>query len=181
MKIIEGVIRPRYQFPSQRPKTTRRHHPPTLEGILAHTLPPNKRGCRLWKGQVDSAGYGRKRIEGKLVRVHRLVWQLVNGPISNLVRHTCDVPACCEPTHLLPGSHADNARDKVLRGRSRLPKGFRSKLSKLTPRQVKVILQNKPSVRARRGSRIAETLSRKFGISEAVVYRVWKGVSYSCL
>lgn len=32
-------------------------------------------------------------------------------------RHGCDTPACCEPSHLSPGSRLDNVRDMVARGR----------------------------------------------------------------
>ncbi|WP_080403738.1 HNH endonuclease [Burkholderia ubonensis] len=52
-------------------------------------------------------------------RVHRIIWNLFNGskPAAGaVIRHTCDNPGCCNPTHLRHGSHGRQ------RARSRQPK-----------------------------------------------------------
>ena len=36
-----------------------------------------------------------------------------------VARHTCDNPLCCNPAHILAGTHADNAHDRTERGRQR--------------------------------------------------------------
>ena len=52
-------------------------------------------------------------------RALRIVWEAHNAePIPNglEVRHTCDNPACCNPHHLVLGTHGDNMRDIFERG-----------------------------------------------------------------
>jgi hypothetical protein len=51
---------------------------------------------------------------------HREAYEAVNGAGSAaglVVRHRCDVRACVNPAHLQIGTHSDNVRDKVERGR----------------------------------------------------------------
>jgi len=80
-------------------------------------------GCLEWTGYTDpKSGYGRISINNKLTYTHRLAWTLANGPIPDgmLIRHyVCDNPPCCEPTHLRPGTEADNSADMATRGRAR--------------------------------------------------------------
>lgn len=73
---------------------------------------------------LTNDGYGdiQYRMEGKVqhMRAHRLVYQLKHNCIltkDDIIRHTCDTPACCNPRHLLCGTHADNVQDKVNKGR----------------------------------------------------------------
>ena len=79
------------------------------------------RKCWLWTGCKTAAnGYGRIRIDGSKVSAHRYSWELHNGPIpaGMLVLHRCDVRACVRPDHLFLGTHSDNAKDCVAKGRS---------------------------------------------------------------
>ena len=78
--------------------------------------------CKLWGGARFANGYGMRRVNKRLVRVHRWAWIEANGPIppeTPFVLHHCDTPACYEVEHLFLGTHADNVADRVSKGRSR--------------------------------------------------------------
>lgn len=66
----------------------------------------------------NAQGYASKRLDGKPMGMHRVVFFERNGYMPEVVRHTCDNPRCINPAHLIAGTHADNSRDMVERGRS---------------------------------------------------------------
>lgn len=70
--------------------------------------------CWLHKKPTTS-GYGSMSYKDKGYNSSRLAYLDCNGPIpkGHLVRHTCDVRACCNPKHLVTGTGQDNASDRV--------------------------------------------------------------------
>lgn len=76
-------------------------------------------GCLVWKGQCDKDGYGKLWYKGSQKRLHRIVYGLCKKWLTSniLLRHSCDNPPCCNPDHLLEGSHQDNKNDSVERKR----------------------------------------------------------------
>lgn len=85
---------------------------------------PAERGCLLWLGAVNTYGYGEVRFGEKRVGAHRLAFAFgLRGerhgampPPEVVIRHRCDTPRCCNPSHLQAGSQADNIRDRDERG-----------------------------------------------------------------
>jgi hypothetical protein len=78
--------------------------------------------CWLWKGSKRPNGYGRLQVRGEVNKtfgVHRLSWELHNGPIPSglFVCHKCDVPLCVNPEHLFLGTQLENMRDRRAKGR----------------------------------------------------------------
>jgi len=76
--------------------------------------------CWPWVAKARTGiGYGAIHVSDYTTHAHRVAWALRNGPIPDglLIRHSCDNPVCCNPTHLVPGTQADNVRDMVERGR----------------------------------------------------------------
>jgi hypothetical protein len=79
--------------------------------------------CWLWTGCVgkEGMGYGRScsRIRKRPTNAHIVAFEEVKGPVQKglIVRHTCDTPTCCNPNHLILGTHQDNYDDMVLRNR----------------------------------------------------------------
>lgn len=73
-------------------------------------------------GSTAGNGYGSFPIgeKGKY-QANRVAWMLTNGDIPDgmHVLHTCDNPSCCNPSHLRLGTHQDNMRDMIAKGRGR--------------------------------------------------------------
>lgn len=59
-------------------------------------------GCWTWQGTLTNKGYGFARRDGRRHPVHRLVYELVNGPIADglVIDHLCRNRACIKPEHL---------------------------------------------------------------------------------
>ena len=95
--------------------------------------------CWEWTG-ARKGRYGYGRYRGK--NAHRTAYELSKGtiPAGMLVRHSCDNPPCCNPRHLLLGTHKDNTSDAIKR--NRLAMGERHGKTKLTAEIVAYIRSN---------------------------------------
>ena len=77
------------------------------------------KACWNWTGGTSYDGYGNATHFG-LQKAHRIAWYYANGnPGKKYVLHNCDNPSCCNPCHLRLGTHEDNVRDMMERGRHR--------------------------------------------------------------
>ena len=84
---------------------------------------PELGNCHEWQKSRDKKGYGLTYYLGREVKAHRVafgIFALLHGRRPNpslQVLHDCDNPSCCNPKHLKEGTHGDNMRDMVERGR----------------------------------------------------------------
>lgn len=75
-------------------------------------------GCWIWTGGLDQVGYGMVYYEGRSQRVHRVVYQLLVGPIpkgfqiGHVHARGCRTYACCNPKHLEAVTPEENKRRK---------------------------------------------------------------------
>ena len=82
--------------------------------------------CWEWAGGLGGRPDDKRpyfTLDGSRRLVYRIVYELVHGPIKRgiLIRHTCDNKICCNPSHLVEGSHQDNMDDMKDRERHGLP------------------------------------------------------------
>lgn len=132
--------------------------------------------CLIWFGQKCPKGYGRLRLEGKMQRAHRLMYQLRNGPIADgqVIRHSCDNPACVNPDHLCLGTQLENVRDMFVRGRANKLNGESHPNAKLTDLQVAEIRRRYvPGVYGKG----AHVLAKEFGVSKPTIQAIVSGES----
>lgn len=74
--------------------------------------------CWEWQGERDKKGYGKFSCLGES-KAFRIAYRLIKGDIQPgmVIMHSCDNPPCCNPDHLSEGTHLDNMRDKIAKGR----------------------------------------------------------------
>ena len=129
-------------------------------------------GCWLWKGSKKGPKrleYGAFNFRDESSVAHRFSWFIYRGDIPQdlLVLHKCDVPLCVNPDHLWLGTHLDNERDKISKGRG--------KCEKLSVEKVKEL---KSLMKADFGDM---NLARKYGVSYQTIWhirigRTWKDI-----
>lgn len=127
-------------------------------------------GCVLWKGSVDTYGYGHARWHGKRRKAHVMAFELAGGVLSPsmVIRHLCNNTRCCNPQHLRLGTPLENMSDKA---RSGIVAGERSPKASLTNAQAVAIY-------ALRGHMKAVEAAAQTGTHVATVRGIWSGRLY---
>lgn len=138
------------------------------------------RGCWLWTGTKNRAGYGRFNVRGRPVQSHRFVLILTVGaiPRDKIVCHACNNPSCVNPAHLRIGTLRDNALDSIAiktwpnykyPGLFRGTKNGRSKLTEVSALDV---VGKYKDVSAR-------SLAKHYGVHSSTIDDVRSGVTWS--
>lgn len=70
--------------------------------------------CWLWTGSCFASGYGQVKFQRRNRRVHRLVYELLVGPIPDgmTLDHLCKIKNCVNPAHL----EVVTGKENTLRG-----------------------------------------------------------------
>jgi hypothetical protein len=120
----------------------------------------NEDDCWEYEG-CTSYGYGKFRIDTRMIQAHRISWTIKNGEIPEglLVLHKCDNRICINPNHLFLGTNKDNMRDMHSKNRC-----INKKLS-----DEDILL-----IRASKDRRYK--IMSKFGISESYLSQIKSGI-----
>lgn len=143
--------------------------------------------CWLWLHALDKKGYGKFSLRGRPTQAHRAAWELFRGTIPRglCVLHRCDVPRCCNPSHLFLGTIADNNRDMAAKNRAsggsaagsrhgskthpeRMPRGETHGCAILTEELVRMIRRERAA-----GTNGAD-VARRIGVSTSIVSSVFR-------
>jgi len=120
--------------------------------------------CWLWTASLCGTGYGQFWVGGRMLKAHRVAYEMVNGPIpagggphGTCVLHRCDNPLCCNPRHLTAGTQAENIADMKAKGRHAHGE---TSYAKLTVEQVLEI---------RRDTRVSRVIAADYGVGQQLV------------
>lgn len=128
--------------------------------------------CWLWRGAQNSRGYGQVWREGKRPGAHCIAFASsgVRIPPRRVVRHSCDVPPCCNPRHLSLGTQADNLREMVERGRSaRGERNARARLSMADVDHIRALCD---------AGELQREAARRYGVTQQQVSKIIRGENW---
>jgi len=133
--------------------------------IPAHC--PELGPCWEWTAYCSKFGYGNKNWFGKMMRVHRISWELSHGSIPDklLILHKCDNRKCVNPAHLFLGTHKQNTEDMKRKGRSKFHKVQANELRNLTRVMASEIYR-----RYEAGDISQAKLSSEYGLSAYIIW-----------
>jgi hypothetical protein len=82
--------------------------------------------CIIWPKYKNELGYGQFRYKSNGINynclAHRASYAYYNNDMpgkNDVIMHSCDNPSCINPLHLSKGTHADNVKDCMKKGRRR--------------------------------------------------------------
>lgn len=157
-------------------------------------IPPSRPDlgpCWYWTGYIATTGYGQfNPAPGRPVGAHVYAYLLTHGTLAAgvCIRHRCDVRRCCNPSHLEPGSPAENSRDMRVRGRAATGERHSSRTHPerlVRGEHVNTAVLSEADVRAMRAMRVTgstyKQLAATFGVNlktawKATTGKTWKHV-----
>lgn len=91
---------------------TDRRHVPLEERLSSKIAQDPDTQCWEWQGSVSAQGYGILNLRGRMRLSHRLIYELVVGPIPSglVIDHLCSNKLCQNPSHLETVTSAENTR-----------------------------------------------------------------------
>lgn len=160
----------------------------TKERFWIKVIIGDKNECWLWSAfaKISKGGkikYGVFRLSNprRCRGAHVVAYEIHNDcqlQPGLIVRHSCDNSMCCNPSHLLQGTHLDNIRDCIERGRFvffKNGKGELSNRSVLTEVDVAAI-----RLRIGNGSNNTE-ISHDYNVTHSTISAIRRGKTWKHL
>lgn len=147
-----------------------RHGVPPAVRFWSHVDITDRTGCWLWTGAVSARGYGvfQATVPKKVnTCATKVAWYFTYNQWPDdryEMCHRCDNTLCVRPDHLFLGTHLENIRDMVRKGR---------KVTKMTPAMVRVARE-----RWRAGESV-RALAEDYGIEKSTMGRTLRGLVWS--
>lgn len=149
---------------------------PAAHRIASFTVVNETTGCIEAVPRIrNRSGYGVIVVQCQRVLLHRLAWEVANGPVPEglFVLHRCDNPPCCLLAHLFLGTHEDNMADAKAKGR--FAAGERHHWARLTANeagQIKALLREGVGPSA---------IARRFAVDPATVSAIKSGLTWRAI
>lgn len=130
--------------------------------------------CWIWTASRWGSGYGQfgYLVDGvtRNVGAHVYAYELSNGPIPDglEIMHACDNRLCVRPDHLGVGTHAQNVQDAAQKGRLRVSRPNRQKLSADDIHEIRSLVT---------AGELRVRVAERFGITKAYVTRIMAGTA----
>jgi len=116
--------------------------------------------CWVWTG-CKRKRYGTVNIGGVMKQAHRVMYEQLRGPIPDGLEldHLCSNPACVNPWHLEPVTHAENIR-----------RGANAKLDAAAVRSIREMASS--------GLWLQRELGEIWGVSKGCISSIARGVTW---
>jgi len=147
-----------------------------IDRFWSHVDVCDENSCWLWRGSTKGRGYGQYRSDGANLLAHRVAYAYASGcdiPDGMVVRHSCDNPLCCNPSHLSIGTQRENMQEAGERGR--MVRGVQHKLAKFSEEDVLEIRRLWAA-----GSTQVE-LADLYGVNQSTISMIVRGKNWSWL
>lgn len=150
---------------------------------LAEKLTPAGE-CMVFNGTRSNQGYGSLRVDGRMLKAHRVAWELARGPVPDglCVLHRCDNPPCCNVDHLFLGTVAINNADRAAKGRSQGvfrsgPNHPATKRRGEAHWQARLSAADVAAIRsAHKAGEAQSSIAKKYAVHPSTISRVARGV-----
>lgn len=142
-------------------------------------------GC--WEMQPPKGHrYPNLQIRNKSVRASRVSWEIFHKkkfPKGKFCLHQCDNTKCINPGHLFIGSHKQNMRDMIKKGRDKKdpPVGERCAqhvLKENNVREIRGILKKADLSKRGLQSKLHREIGKRFNVSDHTIYAIHKRISW---
>lgn len=121
--------------------------------------------CWEWMAGKTSGGYGVFWMNLRQNLAHRVAMAFSGGNVPDdlCVCHACDNRGCVNPDHLFIGTHQDNTRDMVVKGRAPIRFGENSGTARLSDSDVLSI---------RSDNRVHSVIASDYGVVQSTITRI---------